>query len=472
MIRLSYAIIGFIVFGVLAGSAQATALTTELVADGFSKPVYLTYAPGDSTRLFVLEQHTGRIRIIKNGTVLIRPFLDIGADISTSFERGLLCMAFHPAFPDSACFYINYTNTGGDLTISRYSISVSDPDSADHESESVIMVIPEPEANHNGGTLLFGPDDGYLYIGVGDGGGSGDQHGLIGNGQDSTTLLGSILRLDVGGGIPYAVPPDNPFVGRSGADEIWAYGLRNPWRMSFDRGTHDLYIADVGQNIYEEINVQPSSSAGGENYGWRRMEASHCYNPSTSCDNGGLIYPITEYSHSDGCSITGGIVYRGCHIPDLRGTYFYGDWCNGRIWSFRYNGTTITDSLERTAELAPGGTRTIDNISSFGEDIEGELYILDHGDGEVYRVIPAEAVEPDCGTVGCCDKPGDANDDSSINVGDAVYLINYIFKGGPAPPCSAEADVNVDCALNVGDAVYLVEFIFQGGAPPECSDCV
>ena len=452
-------------------AVSGTTLTTELVASGFSKPVFLTHAPGDTARVFVVEQHSGRINILKNSLILSRPFLDIGNRISGAFEQGLLGLTFHPSYADNGYFYVNYTNLSGALVIARFSVSPADPDSADAASEFALLTIPEPEANHNGGTVLFGPNDGYLYVGVGDGGGAGDQHGTIGNGQDSTTLLGSILRLDVDGGSPYAVPVTNPFVGRSGADEIWAYGLRNPWRMSFDRQTGDLYIGDVGQGSWEEIDVQSASSHGGENYGWRRMEGNHCYNPATNCDNGGLVYPITEYSHAMGCSVTGGNVYRGCHIPDLRGAYFYADWCNGRVWSFRYAGGAVIDSVERTAELAPGGGRTIDNISSFGEDATGELYILDHADGEVYRIVPAEAVTPDCGEVGCCLNAGDANDDGGLSIADAVFIVNYAFRGGPLPGCNAAADANVDCGVNLADAVYLINFIFKGGPSPFCSGC-
>lgn len=455
----------------MSSISSGTALTTERVASGFAKPVFLTSAPGDTSRLFIIEQHSGQIKIIKNGMVLARPFLNIGSLISTAFERGLLSMAFHPDYQNNGHFYINYTSTVGSLVISRYQVSGTDPDSAVFSSASIIMTIPEPEANHNGGTLLFGPGDGYLYIGVGDGGGSGDAHGTIGNGQDSTTLLGSILRIDVDGGFPYVIPPSNPFVGRSGSDEIWAYGLRNPWRMSFDRETHDLYIADVGQGKWEEIDYQAASSAGGENYGWRLMEGEHCYNPSVNCDPGGLVYPITEYSHSVGCSITGGYVYRGCRIPDLRGTYFYADYCNGRIWSFRYDGAVLSDSTERTAELAPGGGLAIGSISSFGEDALGELYIIDYSDGEIYKIVPAEPVEPDCPTIGCCLIPGDANEDGLTNVGDAVFLINFVFRGGPGSGCRGSGDANVDCSVDVGDAVYLINYIFRSGLSPQCGEC-
>jgi glucose/arabinose dehydrogenase len=471
LLKMLIYMLGFLIPVLTNIPAWGTALTTELVASGFSKPVYLTSPPDDSLRLFILEQHSGEVIIVRNDIVLSRPFLDIGNRISTSFERGLLSMAFHPDYQANGYFYVNYTNSSGDLVISRFQVSASDPDSADNSSEFILLTIDEPEANHNGGTLLFGPSDGYLYIGVGDGGGSGDNHGTIGHGQDSTTLLGTILRLDINSGSPYAIPPDNPFVGRSGRDEIWIYGLRNPWRMSFDRDTGDLYIADVGQGVWEEIDFQPTTSNGGENYGWRLMEGAHCFNPSSNCDPGGLVNPIAEYSHSDGCSITGGYIYRGCRIPDLRGTYFYSDWCNGRIWSFRYDGIALIDSTERTAELAPGGGRSIDNISSFGEDTQGELYIIDHADGEIYKIVPAEPVPSDCDQIGCCTTPGDANNDEFVNVGDAVLVINYVFRGGPAPICHASADANIDCTVNVGDAVYLISYIFKDGASPQCVNC-
>jgi glucose/arabinose dehydrogenase len=452
-------------------TVTATALTTELVASGLNKPVYLTSPPSDTSRLFIVEQHSGRVKIIKSGLLLPRPFLDISERISTAFERGLLSLAFHPDFDSNRFFYLNYTDTNGRLIISRFMVSAGDPDSADHESEQILMSIFEPEPNHNGGTLIFGPSDHYLYIGVGDGGGSGDNHGEVGNGQNLNTLLGKILRINVNSDLPYGIPPDNPFVSDSGLDEIWAYGLRNPWRMSFDRETGDLYIADVGQGAWEEVDFQPVSSAGGENYGWRLMEGNACFNPSTNCDPGGLVDPITEYSHSSGCSITGGYVYRGCRIPDLQGTYFYADWCNGRIWSFRYDGAIVSDSAERTSELDPAGALSIDNPSSFGEDAGGELYILDHDDGEIYKIVPAESVQSECDTIGCCITPGDANNDGLANVGDVVYIINFVFKNGASPECLGAADANIDCTVNVGDAVFLINFIFKGGAVPECSLC-
>lgn len=455
-----------------SNEAAAVTLATVFVASGLSKPVCLTAPPGDTSRLFVVEQTTGRIRIIKNGILMPSPFLDIGARIiKTGSEQGLLSLAFHPAYKTNGHFYVNYTDLSGAVKVSRFLVSPANPDSAVSSSEAILLTVPEPEPNHNGGTLLFGPNDGYLYIGLGDGGGSGDNHGTIGNGQDTTALLGKILRIDVNGGTPYSIPAKNPFVGRPGADEIWAYGLRNPWRMSFDRATGDLYIGDVGQDLWEEIDFQPAFSPGGQNYGWRLMEGNHCFNPATNCDPGGLTRPITEYSHAFGCAVTGGFVYRGCQIPALRGTYFFADFCSGRIWSIRYDGTTLSDSTERTAQLDPPGTQVISQVSSFGEDARGELYILDYADGEVYKIVSANPVQPDCPTTSCCLLPGDASGDGAINIGDAVFTISFIFRGGVAPTCKAAADVNADCAVNVGDAVYIINYIFRAGPSPSCGGC-
>jgi hypothetical protein len=250
----------------------------------------------------------------------------------------------------------------------------------------ILLTIDQPYSNHNGGMIAFGSGDGYLYIGMGDGGSGGDPENRA---QSDTTLLGKLLRIDVDGGSPYAIPVDNPYVGTSGRGEIWAIGIRNPWRYSFDRATHDLYIGDVGQGIWEEIDFQPSTSAGGENYGWRLMEGNHCYNPPTDCDPGGLTDPIHEYDHSGGsCSVTGGYVYRGAVMPFLRGTYLFADYCSGDIWSFDYDGDNLNNFTDRTAELDPPGGLTISNVSSFGEDAAGELYICDYADGEVYKIVP------------------------------------------------------------------------------------
>jgi glucose/arabinose dehydrogenase len=444
----------------------ATALTTDRVASGLTNPTFATSPPGDD-RLFILEQG-GVIKILKTGSVLATPFLDISTDVVSGGERGLLGLAFAPDYQTSGEFYVDYTGSGGDTYIMRFHVS-GDPDVADAASGETILHIPQPQTNHNGGMLAFSPNDGYLYVGLGDGGAAGDPHGLIGNGQDSTTLYGSILRLDVsGGGMGYGVPLTNPLIATPGQDEIWAFGFRNPWRFSFDRATGDLYIGDVGEATYEEIDFQPASSTGGENYGWRLKEGLHCYNPPVACDPGGLTDPILEYDHTDGNAVTGGYVYRGCQIPDLRGTYFYADYGSARIFSFSYDGSTKSDSTERTTELAPTTGMSIDLISSFAEDADGELYIVDYLDGEIYKIIADEPVLPDC-AAGCCVIAGDVNDDGAYNISDGVYIINNVFKGGPDPTCYTTADVNDDGAYNISDAVHIINNVFKGGSGPSCS---
>jgi glucose/arabinose dehydrogenase len=338
---------------------------------GLVRSDYLTHAGDD--RLFVVEQ-PGRIRIIRDDRLLDRPYLDIVEKVSTSGnERGLLSVAFHPDYAANGQFFVNYTRQpDGATVIERYTVSPNDPDRADDQSGKVTLVIAQPEANHNGGQLQFGPD-GYLYIGMGDGGGAGDRHGSIGNGQDLKALLGKILRIDVTNQDTYVIPATNPF-----GTEVWAYGLRNPWRFSFDRSTGDLYMADVGQNAYEEVNFQPASSSGGENYGWRIMEGTHCFDPRQGCDQSGLVLPVAEYSHDmGGCSVTGGYVYRGLTYPALQGVYFLGDYCSGIIWSLQRDG----DQWQMTKLL---GSEV--NISSFGEDVNGELYVVDHG-GAIYQLV-------------------------------------------------------------------------------------
>jgi glucose/arabinose dehydrogenase len=383
------AVLVVLALALAAGQALAQ-LTSELVSDGFDLPTFVTSPPGETDRLFVLEQN-GLIRIISGGSILPTPFLDLDAlipDVSGNDERGLLGLAFHPDYADNGFFYVNYIDLDNNTVIARYSVS-SDPDVADPGSEAVILPVDQPANNHNGGMLAFSRQDGYLYIGLGDGGGAGDP---LGNGQNTSVLLGKILRIDVDSGSPYAIPPDNPFVGVPGAqEEIWAYGLRNPYRFSFDRQNGDLYIGDVGQSSYEEIDYQPASSGGGEDYGWNIMEGLHCYNPPTGCDETGLVLPIHEYDHSGPkCSVTGGYVYRGAAIPDLVGTYFFADFCSDQIWSFHAVSGAVTHLQERTAELTPESGDPITNISSFGEDGAGELYIVQRdgvGGGAVFRII-------------------------------------------------------------------------------------
>ena len=349
-------------------TAGGTTLTTQRIVTGLARPVLVTAAPGDTSRLFIVEQRsgsTGRIRIFDLATNLLvsTPFLSL--TVSTGSEQGLLGMAFHPDYNTNGYFFINYTNSSGNTIVARYQVS-SNPNIANSGSATTVMSISQPYSNHNGGMIAFGPNDGYLYIGTGDGGSGGDPGNRA---QDiSGQLLGKILRIDVDS-LPYSIPADNPFVGVTGDDEIWAYGMRNPWRFSFDRDTGDLYIGDVGQNAWEEIDIQPAGAAGGENYGWRCYEGDHAYNTSGCPSASTMVFPVYEYAQGGSpyrCSITGGNVYRGNGIPDLQGTYFFGDYCSNQIWSFRWDGSGgITDLEDRTSELSPNAG-SIGSISSFG----------------------------------------------------------------------------------------------------------
>ncbi len=366
----------------IALPSGAIQLTTELAASGFSNPVFLTSPPGDISRMFIVEQHTGKIRIIKNGAVLPIPFLDVGTLLSPGGEQGLLGMAFHPRYARNGFFYINYTDVNGDTRVMRYKVS-SNPDVADPNSAYQVLFVDQPVANHNGGMLVFGPD-GYLYIGLGDGGGSPGNRS-----QDLALDLGKILRIRPRKNQPYSIPPDNPFVNTPGANpRVYSRGWRNPWRFSFDAATGDMWIADVGQSRLEELDFKPASSAGGENYGWPLTEGTLCFTqPGSDCSSlPGLTYPVYQYGRTEGASITGGYVYRG-PIRDLRGTYFFGDYIRARIWSMRYDGATILEFQERTAELDPPGVLNIRGISSFAEDAEHNLYVLDWTHGEVFKIV-------------------------------------------------------------------------------------
>jgi glucose/arabinose dehydrogenase len=354
------------------------------VASGLQSPVYLTGAGDGSGRLFIVEQ-IGRIRILRNGALLPAPFLDIRSLVVSGGERGLLSLAFHPQFKTNGAFVVDYTRASktpsevGDTVIERFTVTPG-ADVANPATGQSLLVIHQPQANHNGGLVKFGPD-GFLYIGMGDGGSSGDSgagHAPQGNGQSLTTLLGKLLRIDVGASGPYTIPPGNPNLGAGTKREIWAYGLRNPWRFSFDRATRDLYIGDVGQDAWEEIDFQPATFAGGANYGWPLWEATHRYRfgPAPAGDT----KPVAEYSHAGGqCSVTGGHVYRGARIPALAGFYFFGDYCAGRIWALIKFGGRWHMTLVRETSY---------QISSFGEDDSGELYLVDLG-GAVYRFDPA-----------------------------------------------------------------------------------
>jgi len=361
----------------VAGSAvslQDIDLFLKPVVDGLSLPVGLANAGDGSGRLFVVEKR-GSIRVVQSGQPAGAAFLNIQDRVgSDSSEQGLLGLAFHPNFAQNGWFFVNYTDTQGNTVISRFSVT-SALGMADPSSETRVLSFDQPAPNHNGGHLAFGPD-GYLYIGTGDGGGGGD---TFGNGQNAHALLGKMLRIDVDS-LPYSIPPDNPFVGNPAyLPEIWAIGLRNPWRYSFDRQTGDLVIADVGQGDYEEVNVQPASSAGGENYGWPIMEGLHCFPSFNNCVSNGLILPVAEYDHSSGgCSITGGYVYHGSQYPQLDGVYFYGDYCSSTIWGMARDDAGVWQS--RPLAQMDG------SLSSFGEDENGEMYLADMRGGVIYQL--------------------------------------------------------------------------------------
>ena len=395
----------------LVPSIGHAALTTIRVASGLERPVFMAAPTGDD-RLFILEQR-GVIRIWKNGAVLARPFLDIDPlvrPLSGEFdERGLLGLAFHPDYAVNGRFYVYYIDNGNDSVLAEYYVS-GDPDSAIVDSSRTVITIDQPFGNHNGGTIAFRPTDGYLYVGLGDGGGGGDPNDRA---QNPEEFLGKFLRLDVDGSLPYEVPAGNPYVGNpDGLDEIWNLGFRNPYRWSFDRATGDLYAGDVGQGCFEEVSYEPAGAPGGANYGWDVMEGPNCFNESAwdDCDAGPctgdtLELPIHSFPRTDGrCAVTGGYVYRGSAIPALQGTYFFADFCADSIWSFRNTAGILSEFTDRTAELAPGMGQTITDISAFGEDGYGELYVVDRGSGlgatgEIYKIVDATLLSAEPGRV-------------------------------------------------------------------------
>ncbi len=513
-----------LISGVQAGVVP---METRRVASGLSRPVMVTYAPGDYQRLFVLEQR-GRIRILDLESLTLNAgyFLDIDAlvtgGISGGDERGMLGLAFHPEYQTNGYFYVYYF-TSGNMRLARYSVS-SNPDVADASSALTLLNIGQPQSNHNGGHIAFGPVDGYLYVGSGDGGNfddTGPGHAPGGNSQSGTTMLGKMLRLDVDGGFPYAAPSDNPFVGVSShLDEIWSKGLRNPYRWSFDRDTGDMYIGDVGQNVTEEIDFE-SALDGGRNYGWRCFEGSACYltAPGCSCPSSTIVPPVHEYSHAFGCTVIGGYAYRGCAMPDMHGTYFFADYCSAKIWSGVMNagGTSLDSVVERTTELdPPPGHGAINLISGFGEDALGELYICDLG-GEVFKIVPAAIASVDadsdytddsCEVVPIVDCNGngisdavdiaggtsiDCNantipDECEIDAGDALDcnlnglldvcdigsgLSTDVDGNGVPDECQVgpfvRGDCNVDGGVNLADVVHLLAHLF-GSVTPSCND--
>lgn len=366
---------------VSALSPDQVRLRLEPIYEGFELPVFLTHAGDGSQRIFVVEK-TGKIWVIVDGVRAPSPFLDVSEKITTAGnEQGLLGIAFAPNFAETGHFFVNYTNRQGATTIERYSVARDDANQADPQSAFTVLTIPQPAANHNAGMLDFGPD-GYLYVPLGDGGAANDR---FGNGQNPNTLLGKILRLDVTSDAaqPYRIPADNPFVvaawnGQDVRDEVWAIGLRNPWRTSFDRQSGAFWVADVGQNQIEEINVLQPGAPGGENLGWPIMEGNSCFGAAT-CDESGLTLPVAQYTHTGGnCSVTGGYVYRGAAIPQWQGIYFYGDYCSGRIWALAPSDAGGWANAEvMDSDLT---------LSSFGEDEAGELYALDYARGIVHRL--------------------------------------------------------------------------------------
>jgi glucose/arabinose dehydrogenase len=378
--------------GVAAAPApQSMAIRLAPIAASLDNPVAIAHAGDGSGRLFVIEQ-PGRIRIYDGAKLLPTPFLDIATLVnSNGNEQGLLGLAFDPNFTDNGFFYVDYTSKNGigDTVVARYHVPAGTPNVADPASATPLLAIVQPEPNHNGGQLQFGPD-GFLYISAGDGGGGGDQHGPIGNGQSLSTLLGKILRIDVrnqntGDGLAYDIPATNPFVSTPNARaEIWAYGLRNPWRFSFDRATGDMFIGDVGQNSREEVDFWPAGSPSGVNYGWRCREGTQPYDMSTAnCTSATFTPPILDYDHGGGrCSVTGGYRYRGHTFPQLDGVYIYADYCSGQIW-----GATPAGANWAPALLLDTGAF----ISTFGEDEAGELYLADRPSGQLFQVVGVDS---------------------------------------------------------------------------------
>ncbi|MDE0586264.1 MAG: PQQ-dependent sugar dehydrogenase [Planctomycetota bacterium] len=370
---------------VMNSAAAQTKLKLEQVGGNFSKPLLVTSAPGETNRMFVVDQN-GKIFVVKNGVQLNTPFLDVSAINSSGGERGLLGLAFHPQYASNGYFFINFTDNSGDTQVSRYQASAGNPDVANSSSRSDILFIDQPYSNHNGGCIRFGPD-GYLYIATGDGGSANDPGNRA---QNGSSLLGKMLRIDVDGASPYAIPPSNPFVTNSSVrDEIWALGLRNPWRFNFDSATGDMYISDVGQNEWEYIHFEPAGDAGGRNYGWKIIEGSHCFSPSNNCNTAGLEMPIFEYGHSfwptANYCIIGSEVYRGKAMARMSGRYFFSDAGSQDLLSFRYNSTTntVSDYVDHTAETNVSGS-----ASSLGMDGNGEVYVC--RTPNIYKIVPAE----------------------------------------------------------------------------------
>jgi glucose/arabinose dehydrogenase len=425
-----------IVAAALAGAALASAtradepaLASVRVASGLHRPIFATAPPGDFDRLFILEQHTGRIRILDLATRELRgrPFLEM-TGLPTGLEDGLVSLAFDPQYATSGRFYLTFvTGAGHVVHLARGTVS-ADPDVAEDRLET-LLALAHPVGYHHGASLAFGPD-GLLYMTVGDGGPQGDPGDRA---QDLSVIDGKVLRLDVSGAAGYSIPPDNPYAGATGVrHEIWASGLRNPWRLSFDRATGDMWIGDVGYDAREEIDFEAAGGAGGTNFGWRCREGTLAHAASTtipcgSCDHPAcpLTPPIHEYGHSTGRCVIGGYVYRGCAVPALRGAYFFADYANGRVWSLRRGADGGAVVTEHTDELVPA-EGSIDKVSSFGEDGRGELYVLDRAQGELFRIVPAAP------------PAGDLDGDGDTDLADLGLLLSA--WGACPAPCGADLD--------------------------------
>lgn len=358
-----------------------------LLTSAFEAPIEITHAGDGSNRLFVAEQ-SGLIKIydMNSRQILAEPFLDLSNEVIFNGEQGLLGLVFHPDFAQNGFFYVNYTrpvNDKAETVIARFQVSASNANQGDAASAQEILTISQPASNHNGGKIAFGPD-GYLYIGMGDGGGGGDPSNYA---QNPDVLLGKILRIDVDHDLPYTIPPDNPYAVSGGRPEIWSLGVRNPWRFSFDRARGDLWMGDVGQGDWEEINFQPADANGGTNYGWRCYEGTHVFSTSPPCNDpdyiANLTMPVFEYGHNQGLSVTGGFVYRGSLYPALNGSYFFGDFVSGKIWS--------SYPLLQGFASPQQKLDTSMNISTFGEDESGELYLADYYSGSIYQLTDAAA---------------------------------------------------------------------------------
>ncbi len=447
-----------------AGAGTPLDVTIQTIVPSIDQPTFLTGAPGDPDRLFFTER-AGRIWIISGARVLPDPFLDISALVNPNSPEGALGgLAFHPDFQDNGLFYVTYMNLGDDSVLARFNVT-KDPDVADPGSQEILLTVEQPDTTHNVGWIGFGPD-GYLYVGSGDGGNStqGQQA------QSLETLLGKILRIDVDGPAPYGIPPANPFVGVPGRDEIWAVGLRNPWRCSFDRLMNDFWIGDVGQSSREEVDFLPAGTPGGANFGWNCMEGPICHVPATDCTCGdaSLVAPVHSYTHITGCAVIGGYVYRGCCIAPLQGHYVFGDVCTGKVWARNPSSGAVVELL-----TAPG-------IYSFGEDPEGELYVLSAG--AIYKIVivdcngnqvpDAQDIEggtsPDCNANGVPDEcEGDCNgnlvpDDCDIASGSSDDL----DQNGIPDECDLEADLDGDGDVDVSDFLQLLQS--WGPCPQPC----